>query len=69
MVCANVVVEVYMLAMSDGLSRGLRGGQWNAFPCRLANEEGVWGKRRLWHSGDWAIQNLDAGGTGHLLAL
>ena len=69
MVCANVVVEIYMLAMSNGLSRSLGGGQWNAFPCRLANDEGVLGKRRLWHSGDWATQNLDAGGTGHLLAL
>ena len=65
MVCANIVVEVYMLAMSNGLSRSLGDRQRNAFPCRLANDEGIWGERRLWHSGDWAIQNLDAGDSGH----
>ena len=69
MICANIVVKVYVLAMLNGLSRSLEGGQRNAFPCRLVNDEGILGERRLWHSGDWATQNLDAGGTGHRWAL
>ena len=56
MICANIVVKVYVLAMMNGLCRSLGGGQWNAFLSRLANDEGILGKRRLWHSGDWTNQ-------------
>ena len=69
MICADVVVEVYVLAIFNGLSRSFGGGQSNAFLYRLADEEGVWGKRRLWYSGDGAMQNFDSGGTGHLATL
>lgn len=69
LVCANVAVEVNILAIVDGLRGSFAGGQWNAFLYRLAEEEGVWGKRRLWQSGDGANQDLGTGGTGHLLAL
>ena len=59
-----------MLAILNGLSsRSLGDGQWNAFLCRLVNEESAWGKRRLGQSGDGASQDLDSGGTGHLMAL
>lgn len=69
LICANVVVEENILAIVDDLRGGFGGGQWDAFLYRLADEEGVWGKRRLWQSGDGANQSLDTGGTGHLLAL
>lgn len=69
LVCANVVVEENILAIVDGLRGRFGGGQWSASLYRLAEEEGVFGKRRLWHSGDGAYQNLGTGGTGHLLAL
>ena len=69
MVRADVVVEVDMLAIVNGLRGGFRGGQWDAFLYRLADEEGVSGKRSLWQSGDWASQNFDSGGIGHLLVL
>lgn len=69
LICADVVVKIYMLAKVDGLGRIFVGGQWNAFLHRLADEEGVLGKRCLWQSGDWAIQELNSGSIGHLLAL
>lgn len=67
MIRADVVVEVDMLAIVNGLRGGFGGGQWDAFLYRLADEEGVLGKRSLWQSGDWASQNFDSGGIGHLL--
>ena len=69
MICADVIVEVYMLAMVDGLSGGFGGGQWHAFLYRLFDEEGVWGKRCFWQSGDWDAQGLDSGWNGHLSLL
>ena len=44
LICADVVVEVNMLAMMDGLVRNFGGGQWDAFLYRLADEKGVWRK-------------------------
>ena len=69
MICADVVVEVNMLTMVNGLRGGFGGGQWDAFLYRLADEEGILGKRSLRQSGDWATQNFDSGGIGHLLVL
>lgn len=43
LVCANIVVEVDMLAIVDGLSGSFGDGQWDAFLHGLADEEGVWG--------------------------
>ena len=43
LVCADIIVEVNMLAMVDGLDGRLGGGQWDAFLYRLADEEGVLG--------------------------
>lgn len=69
MVCSDIIVEVDMLAVVDGLGGSFGGGQRDAFLYRLADEEGVWRKRCLWQSGDGATQELDTGRTGHLLVL
>ena len=55
--------------MLNDLSGTLPDGQWYAFLYRLADEEGVLGKRSLWQSGNWSTQELDTGGFGHLLVL
>lgn len=69
LVCADIVVEVDMLAIMDGLGGIFGGGQWDAFLYRLADEKGVLGKRCLWQSRDRATQDPDSGGTGHLLVM
>lgn len=56
LICADVVVEVDMLAIVDGLGGSFGGGQWDAFLYRLADEQGILGKRCLRQSGDWAAQ-------------
>ena len=48
LICADVVVEVDMLAVVDGLAGSFGSGQWDAFLHRLADEEGVLRKRCLW---------------------
>lgn len=67
LICANVIVEVDMLAMVDSLGGSFGGGQWDAFLCRLADEEGIGGKRCCWQSGEWATQQPETGWIGHLL--
>lgn len=47
LICADVVVKVDMLAIVDGLGRSFGGGQWDAFLYRLADEQGILGKRCL----------------------
>lgn len=47
LLCADVIVEVYMLAIVNSLGGSFGGGQWDAFLYRLVNEQGVWGKRCL----------------------
>ena len=56
LICADIVIEVDMLAMVDGLSWSFGGGQWDAFLYRLADEEGILGKRCLGQPGDEATQ-------------
>lgn len=67
LVCADVVVEVDMLPMVDGLGGSFGSRQWDAFLQRLADEEGVLGKRCFWQFGDGATQELNTGGFGHLI--
>lgn len=67
LICADVVVKVDMLAIVDGLGGSFRGGQWDAFLYRLADEQRILWKRCLGQSGDWAAQQLDTGRIGHLL--
>lgn len=56
LLCADIIVEVDMLAIVDGLSGSFGGGQWDAFLYRLANEQGIWGKWCLRQSSDWSTQ-------------
>ena len=67
LICADVTVEVDVLAIIDGLGGSFGGGQWDAFLYRLADEEGVLRKWCLWQPGDWNTQNFNAGWVGHLL--
>lgn len=69
MVCADVIIEVDMLAIVDGLGRSFVGGQWDAFLHRLTDEGGILGKRCLGQSSYGATQELDTRGIGHLLVL
>lgn len=67
MVCTDVVIEIDMLAIVDRLGGSFGGGQRDAFLHRLADKEGVLGKRYLGQSSDGATQDLDTRGIGHLL--
>ena len=69
MICTDVVIEIDVLAIVNRLGGSFGGGQRDAFLHRLADKEGVLGKRCLGQSSDGATQDLDSRGIGHLLVL
>ena len=65
LICADIVVEVDVLAIVNGLGGRSGAGQWHAFLYRLADEKSIWGERCLRQLGNWTSQELDTGGIGH----